>query len=189
MAEGGAVLYGAAQRAVIYTDGGCRKDGIGAWAFAVTEFGKPPKHHHSGHVAGTTNNRMELTAVIEALKYAAKDTPLMIVSDSEVVVKGATTWHQRWIANGWISSGNKPVKNRDLWEELLTLAAQHDVHTKLLQCGSRRRRTVRPDGNSHRIRQPCDHVARYAELRRGAAPEQIRRRRRHHDHVGGEPRD
>lgn len=107
---------------IVYTDGGCdaKKDGIGAWAYL--------RVHPNGSVTesvgcyhGTTNNRMEMLAVINALAVIPEDVPVTVVSDSEYVIKGITVWIRNWVRNGWRSAGGGPVKNQDLWEILLAL--------------------------------------------------------------------
>lgn len=108
----------------IHTDGACRGNpGPGGWAWAAgfEEFA-------SGAEAHTTNQRMEIRAVIEALR--ANDGPVEIVSDSTYVVKCfQDNWHQGWRRRGWKNSQGKPVANRDLWEELfaLTLGVERPI--------------------------------------------------------------
>jgi ribonuclease HI len=114
------------QPLIIYTDGGCDKGRIGAWCFIV-ENPNGEAMATTGHELDTTNNRMEMTAVIEALKSVEIGTPLRIVCDSEYVIKGCTLWARNWIKNGWKNYQGKPVINRDLWEELLALYALHTV--------------------------------------------------------------
>ena len=101
----------------IHTDGACRGNpGPGGWAWAcgVDEYA-------SGSESHTTNQRMEVRAVIEALS-ANPDGPIEIVSDSTYVVKCFhDKWHAGWLRRGWKNSQGKPVSNRDLWEQLFTL--------------------------------------------------------------------
>jgi ribonuclease HI len=110
---------------VIYTDGGCSGNpGPGGWAFILTE--GQEEAIGSGGETPTTNNRMELRAVIEALKAAearAAAAPearpsITLHTDSQYVKNGITTWIKSWKRNGWRTSDKKPVKNRELWEEL-----------------------------------------------------------------------
>lgn len=115
---------------VVYTDGGCdAKKGVGAWAFTVQEAGKP-MYEASGPMVNTTNNRMELTAVIKALEHIEIGVPIMIHADSEYVIKGITQWSKGWQRNGWVNSMGKPVVNRDLWEHLIKLYSLHSVMFK-----------------------------------------------------------
>ncbi len=111
----------------IFTDGACSGNpGPGGWG-AVLRCGGHEKEL-SGGEARTTNNRMELTAVItalEALKYPCKVT---LTSDSKYVIDAVTKgWAKKWQANGWIKSDKKPALNPDLWEKLLSLLEIHDV--------------------------------------------------------------
>jgi ribonuclease HI len=80
-----------------------------------------------GHAPHTTNNRMELTAAIEGLRTLKERCTVEIVTDSEYVKNGITSWIHGWKRKNWITSSKKPVVNRDLWEELDRLAAQHDA--------------------------------------------------------------
>jgi len=110
----------------IYTDGACRGNpGPGGWG-AVLSLGE---HHKelSGAEALTTNNRMELTAVIRALEALKRPTEARIYTDSEYVRRGITEWVKSWKARGWKTADRKPVKNQDLWERLDALAAGHRI--------------------------------------------------------------
>jgi ribonuclease HI len=110
------VQYDAADETTVYTDGACLGNpGPGGWAWAV-----PHGRWHSGAAAHTTNQRMEITAALEA----ARSVPggLVIVSDSTYVVNCFRDgWWERWLANGWTTSAKKPVANRDLWEPLVDI--------------------------------------------------------------------
>ena len=109
-------------RIVVYTDGACSGNpGPGGWAWAV-EGGS----FASGAVPHTTNQRMEITAALEALR--ALPDPLEVVSDSTYVVNCfKQRWHDGWRANGWRNSQRKPVANRDLWEPFIELALERNV--------------------------------------------------------------
>ena len=96
-------------------------DGGSGWSAA------PMSAKCGGGEAQTTNNRMELTAVIEALKVLKRRCKVVIYTDSEYVRKGITEWIGGWKRRGWKTADNKPVKNDDLWRRLEELAAQHDV--------------------------------------------------------------
>jgi ribonuclease HI len=104
----------------IYTDGGCHGNpGPGGWAF-VAVIGDE-RVERAGSDPETTNNRMELQAVIEALAYAEKRTSTGTISvhtDSQYVKNGITQWIHTWLANGWQTAAKKPVKNRELWSVL-----------------------------------------------------------------------
>ena len=111
---------------VVYTDGACRGNpGPGGWAWAV-----PGGRYASGAEAHTTNQRMEITAVLEALRALVPEGPeaIDVVSDSTYVVRCFTDrWWEGWRRRGWKNSQGKPVANRDLWEPLLDLALAHEV--------------------------------------------------------------
>ncbi len=128
--ESGSVLP-AAGRIEISTDGGCLGNpGPGAWAFVIRAGADVVER--SGFQPQTTNNRMELTAVIEALAelgahHAWQPLPVTITTDSQYVQKGITEWIASWLKNGWKTSAKKPVKNDDLWKELLRLSQGRPV--------------------------------------------------------------
>ena len=110
----------------IYTDGGCHGNpGPGGWAFVIITnsfAGEQIIAQNKGGQKETTNNRMELTAVIEALRYlkTRNDLPgrATVITDSQYVQKGISEWIITWKKNSWRTSDKKPVKNKDLWEEL-----------------------------------------------------------------------
>ena len=112
----------------IYTDGGCSGNpGPGGWAYLIIKDGTV-LIEESGGEDETTNNRMELLAVISALE-TVKTLPesggqLTLYTDSQYVQKGISEWIQTWKRNSWRTSGKKPVKNRDLWEKLDLLSAE-----------------------------------------------------------------
>lgn len=87
----------------------------------------PHEREMWGGELNTTNNRMELTAVIETLKSLKRRCKVVIYTDSEYVRKGITEWIHGWKRRGWKTADNKPVKNAELWRELEAMAAQHDV--------------------------------------------------------------
>ncbi len=104
----------------IITDGACRGNpGPGGWAALIID-GQQCKEL-GGFVENTTNNRMELTAVIEALKHVPAASPTLIISDSSYVIDGATKWMKGWRVRNWMTRDDKPVENRDLWETLDSL--------------------------------------------------------------------
>jgi len=111
---------------VVYTDGACSGNpGPGGWAWAVAPTGVPQE---AGGEPFTTNQRMEITAVLEAVRALAADGPVQVVSDSIYVVNCfRDKWYVRWLANGWRNSQRKPVANADLWAPLVELAVAHDV--------------------------------------------------------------
>ena len=111
----------------IYTDGACRGNpGKGGWG-AILVYGKTEREL-SGGEAQTTNNRMELTSVIEALSALKEPCKVTLTSDSKYVVDAIEKgWARAWQANGWKKADRKPALNPDLWEKLLTLLDKHDV--------------------------------------------------------------
>ena len=111
---------------VIYTDGACKRNpGPGGWG-AVLVYGKSEKELYGGEAA-TTNNRMELTAVIRALEALTRSSIVSLYTDSQYVKNGIETWIHGWKRNGWKTADKKPVKNAELWRELDALAAKHDI--------------------------------------------------------------
>ena len=116
----------AAERVVIYTDGACKGNpGPGGWG-AWLRWGAHEKELFGGDPA-TTNNRMELTAVIESLALMKRPTPVAVYTDSEYVKNGITSWIHGWKKRGWTTADHKPVKNIDLWQQLDALVAKHQV--------------------------------------------------------------
>ena len=110
----------------IYTDGACRGNpGPGGWA-ALLLAGEHEREI-SGAEAATTNNRMELTAVIRALEALSRPCEITLFTDSQYVKQGIETWIHGWKRNGWKTSDRKPVKNAELWRELEAQAGRHRV--------------------------------------------------------------
>lgn len=110
----------------IYTDGACRGNpGPGGWA-ALLQMGEHEKEL-SGAEALTTNNRMELTAVIRALEALKRPVPVRVYTDSQYVRRGITEWLPAWKARGWRTADRKPVKNQDLWQLLEEASAPHQI--------------------------------------------------------------
>jgi ribonuclease HI len=125
----------------IYTDGGCSGNpGPGGWAWIIIHDGQ--RWEASGAAPATTNNRMELTAVIEALRGLQRrlqrrlrpgGTAIDVYTDSQYVQLGISRWIQTWIKNGWQTAGKKPVKNRELWQVLHELAGGLQIRWHWLQ--------------------------------------------------------
>ena len=110
----------------IWTDGACKGNpGPGGWG-AWLRSGDHAKELWGG-AAATTNNRMELTAVIEALSALKRPSRVVVHTDSEYVRNGITNWIHGWKARGWTTADRKPVKNVDLWQRLDALRVQHEV--------------------------------------------------------------
>jgi ribonuclease HI len=113
----------------IFTDGACKGNpGPGGWG-ALLRFGAQEKEIFGGEPA-TTNNRMELTAVIEALAALKRSSDVTLHTDSQYVQKGITEWIHGWKARGWKTAARTPVKNADLWRRLDALAGKHKIHWK-----------------------------------------------------------
>jgi len=110
----------------IYTDGACRGNpGPGGWA-ALLRMGDHEREI-SGAEAHTTNNRMELTAVIRALEALKRPVQARIYTDSEYVRRGMSEWLAAWKLRGWRTAARKPVKNQDLWQQLDELRTRHQL--------------------------------------------------------------
>lgn len=112
----------------LFTDGACSGNpGPGGWAYILQHPASGTERERSGAEAGTTNNRMELRAVIEGLAAITRPSRVELYSDSQYVLNGLREWMPAWKARGWRTADRKPVKNRDLWERLDELASTHDV--------------------------------------------------------------
>lgn len=110
----------------LYTDGACRGNpGPGGWGVLLRK-GVHEKTLHGGETV-TTNNRMEMTAVIKGLEALKRPCQVRIVTDSQYVLKGITEWMAGWKRKNWRTSSRKPVKNADLWQHLDELLSQHEV--------------------------------------------------------------
>lgn len=110
----------------IYSDGGADPNpGIGGWA-AILRSGSREKVL-TGNEPHTTNNRMELTAAVEALKALKRPCQVNFYTDSEYLRRGITEWIDAWVESNWRTKGKKPVANKDLWQELLPLTETHDI--------------------------------------------------------------
>jgi len=110
----------------IFTDGACRGNpGPGGWG-AILRHGDTVKEIYGGEPE-TTNNRMELTAVIESLKLLKRPARVRITTDSTYVMKGCTEWLPGWKKKNWVNSAKKPVKNKDLWLVLDEMLGNHEI--------------------------------------------------------------
>jgi ribonuclease HI len=110
----------------IYTDGACRGNpGPGGWAAVLSAGGR--EKEISGAQLLTTNNRMELQAVIEALSALKRPAQVRLYTDSQYVRRGILEWLPQWKARGWKTADRKPVKNQDLWQQLEAAAARHRI--------------------------------------------------------------
>ncbi|MFT4861337.1 MAG: ribonuclease HI [Pseudohongiellaceae bacterium] len=113
----------------MFTDGACRGNpGIGGWGVLLRSRDSEKTLH--GGEAHTTNNRMELTAVIKGLEALSKSCEITVTSDSKYVLSGITEWIENWKKRGWKTAGKKPVQNVDLWQQLDLLTQSHTIQWK-----------------------------------------------------------
>ena len=114
------------KRVEIFTDGACKGNpGPGGWA-AILRMGKHEKEI-SGSDPDTTNNRMEMTAVIRGLNALIEPCEVEIHTDSKYVMDGMTKWIDGWQKRGWKNASKQPVRNKDLWHELIEAASRHQI--------------------------------------------------------------
>jgi ribonuclease HI len=152
-------------RVEIFTDGACSGNpGPGGWAaiLRAPDFSSGETRGREKEIFGgepsTTNNRMELTAVIRALEALKAPASVTIYTDSKYVMDGATRWMPRWKLNGWRTADKKPVKNEDLWRALEAASASHSLSWKWV-----------PGHSGHIENERADALAR-AAIRPGGAP-------------------
>ena len=116
----------------VYTDGSCRGNGginaRGGWGFVIFDEDGNFLKEGSGASFNTTNNKMELTAVIEALKILKTSCEIDLFTDSKYVMDGATKWLKQWQDNNWRCANKKPVKNQELWQELSLQSQKHIIN-------------------------------------------------------------
>ena len=133
----------------IYTDGACSGNpGPGGWG-TVIRYEDGSEKELSGGESKTTNNRMELMAVIEGLKLMEPGKSLIVTTDSEYVKKGITAWIHSWLRNNWKTASKKPVKNQDLWKTLWDLTQQVEIEWRWVKGHS-----------GHPENERCDSLAR-----------------------------
>jgi ribonuclease HI len=117
---------------IVYTDGACSGNpGPGGWA-AILRYG-PHEKVIQGGASLTTNNRMELRAVIAALRTLTRPCRVEVFTDSEYLRRGVTEWMARWRRNGWLTAGKQPVKNQDLWRSLHAAMQPHQITWRWVQ--------------------------------------------------------
>ena len=113
---------------ILYADGACSGNpGPGGWGVILKHMARGKTREMSGGGKQTTNNRMELMAVIRGLEAITRPSKVKVVTDSQYVVKGMTEWIENWIAKKWRTANKKPVKNVDLWQRLLEVCEKHEV--------------------------------------------------------------
>jgi ribonuclease HI len=133
----------------LFTDGACSGNpGPGGWAFILRHPATDKEVERSGAEILTTNNRMELMAVIEGLKLLKTASIVDLTSDSQYVLKGLKEWIKGWKAKGWKTADKKPVKNQELWQELDALAAAHQLRFHWIR-----------GHNEHAENERCDQLA------------------------------
>jgi ribonuclease HI len=134
----------------IFTDGACSGNpGPGGYG-AILKYGEFTKEISGCH-KNTTNNRMELTAVIEALSQLERPCKVRVFSDSNYLIKGMTEWLPGWIRRKWMNSKKQPVLNRDLWENLMKICRPHDIQWVWIK-----------GHGGHKENERCDELARNA---------------------------
>lgn len=112
----------------LFTDGACSGNpGPGGWAFILQHPASGKKREEYGSDPSTTNNRMELTAVIRGLAALSRPSSVELYSDSKYVLDGLKEWLPNWKRRGWKTAGKQPVKNQELWQELDALSSKHRV--------------------------------------------------------------
>jgi ribonuclease HI len=134
----------------IFTDGACfGNPGPGGYG-TLLRYGTEMKEI-SGFYPDTTNNRMELMAVIKGLEALKRPSRVRVFTDSNYVFKGITTWIHQWVKKGWLGSHKRPVLNKDLWERLLAVSKQHKIDWRWIK-----------GHNQHPENERCDKLARQA---------------------------
>lgn len=133
----------------LFTDGACSGNpGPGGWAYILKHPSTGATREASGAEGDTTNNRMELRAVIEGLAALKKPSRIDLTSDSQYVLKGLKEWLDNWKRKGWKTSNKQPVKNQDLWEQLDELRARHEIRFHWIK-----------GHNEHPENERCDQLA------------------------------
>ncbi len=128
----------------LYTDGACKGNpGKGGWG-VLMRYGSHEKELFGGE-AHTTNNRMELTAIIQGLAALKRPCAVVIYTDSQYVKNGMEQWIHGWKKNGWKTASKQPVKNEDLWQQLDRLAAQHQIQWQWVRGHAGRTESERAD--------------------------------------------
>lgn len=133
----------------LYTDGACSGNpGPGGWAFILKHPASGKEVEGVGAELETTNNRMELMAVIAGLEGVKRPCRVEVYSDSQYVLKGLREWMDQWIKRGWRTASKQPVKNQDLWERLDTLRKKHTLSFHWIR-----------GHNEHPENERCDRMA------------------------------
>jgi ribonuclease HI len=152
------------KKVIIHTDGACEGNpGVGGWA-AVLEYNNHTKQV-SGAEPATTNNRMELQAVIQALQILSEPCLVTIFTDSKYLIEGATKWVISWEKRGWVTAKKEPVKNEDLWRQLIYYSSTHVVSWTWVKGHA-----------GHLLNEQCDSLAtqQISELKKKYSREQLK---------------
>ena len=153
------------KRVRLITDGSCiGNPGPGGWA-AILRYGNHSREL-SGSSPATTNNRMEMTAVLRGLEALSEPCKVTVETDSQYIKNGITRWVKRWKRNGWRTKGRSPVKNKGLWIELDAAAARHNVQWRWVKGHA-----------DHADNNRCDELARQAARSRVEIRDGIRSQR------------
>jgi ribonuclease HI len=138
-----------ARQVTLYTDGACRGNpGPGGWGALLTTDGRERELY--GYEPETTNNRMELMAVIQALEALTRPCDVRVVTDSQYVMKGVTEWMAAWKRRGWRTADRNPVRNLDLWQRLDQALARHAVDWEWVRGHTGRSGNERADALANR---------------------------------------
>lgn len=136
-------------RVELYTDGACSGNpGPGGWAFVLKHPATGKELEHAGAEPETTNNRMELMAVIRGLEALKSPSVVELYSDSQYVLNGLKEWMEGWKKKGWRTASKQPVKNIDLWKELDQLKSRHELRFHWIR-----------GHNEHPENERCDRLA------------------------------
>jgi ribonuclease HI len=147
------------KRVEIFTDGACKGNpGPGGWG-AILRMGRHEKEL-SGGDPQTTNNRMEMMAVIRALSALIEPCDIVLHTDSRYVIDGMTKWVEGWKRKGWVNASKQPVRNQDLWHDLIEAAQRHTIEWQWVR-----------GHNGHVENERVDKLASDAALRAAQAPE------------------
>jgi len=138
-----------ARQVTLYTDGACRGNpGPGGWGALLTTDGRERELY--GYEPETTNNRMELMAVIQALEALTRPCDVRVVTDSQYVMKGVTEWMAAWKRRGWRTADRNPVRNLDLWQRLDQALARHAIDWEWVRGHTGRSGNERADALANR---------------------------------------
>lgn len=144
-------------KVTIFTDGACKGNpGPGGWG-VILRMGRHEKEM-SGSDPSTTNNRMEMTAVIRGLKALIEPCDVTIYTDSRYVIDGITKWVHGWKRNGWVNASKQPVRNADLWHDLIEVTNRHQISWEWVR-----------GHNGHPENERVDRLASDAALKAGSA--------------------